>query len=257
MLDTILATKKKEIADLVLPEAQVVERHSLYQALSRSNRSLGLIAEVKKASPSKGIIKESFNPVAIATEYERAGADAISVLTDQVYFQGHRDYLTEIKRSTKLPIMRKDFIVSELQVEESFRIGADAILLIAGTVPDTELYKLYQLAYQKGLECLVEVHEQAELEQLLTVFTPQIIGINNRDLKTFKTDLNQTARISKLVPEGSLIVSESGIHTPDDLTQVQTAGASAVLVGESLMRAETPTHGIHALFGEGSHETTS
>ncbi|TSB46919.1 indole-3-glycerol phosphate synthase TrpC [Alkalicoccobacillus porphyridii] len=257
MLETILKTKRKEISELILPEEMEVERHSLYQSLIRPQRTVGLIAEVKKASPSKGLIREQFNPVEIATEYEKAGADAISVLTDEHYFQGHREYLSAIKQSTKLPIMRKDFIIDEIQIEESFRIGADALLLIAGTVSDEKLYELYQSAYRRGLECLVEVHEREELEGLLNVFTPQIIGINNRNLKTFQTDLGQTENIAELVPKESIFISESGIHLPEDIERVKSAGAQAVLVGESLMRAASPTHGIATLFGETNHETTS
>ena len=250
MLDTILKTKKEEITSLVLPEAIEVQRQSLSEALSNSNRNVGLIAEVKKASPSKGLIRENFHPVEIAKDYEASGADAISVLTDQQYFQGHREYLTAIKQATNLPIMRKDFIISEVQIEESVRIGADAILLIAGTVTDQELYQLYQSAYKKGLECLVEVHALEELESLLDVFSPEIIGINNRNLKTFQTDLHQTERMAELVPKGSILVSESGIHGPSDVKRLQAAGAKAILVGESLMRADSPKEGIESLFGE-------
>ncbi|MCM2674341.1 indole-3-glycerol phosphate synthase TrpC [Alkalicoccobacillus plakortidis] len=257
MLETILNTKKQEIATLVMPESTKVERRSLYQAIKQPNRELGLIAEVKKASPSKGLIREDFQPVEIAKAYEAANADAISVLTDQQYFQGHRDFLTAIKKETNIPIMRKDFIIDEQQVEESFRIGADAILLIAGTVSDEELFQLYQSSHQKGMECLVEVHAASELSSLLTVFTPELIGINNRNLKTFSTSLAQTEDIAKLVPEGSLFVSESGIHGYEDVKRVQKAGAGAILVGESLMRAESPNLGIKHLFGELTHDSTS
>ncbi|MEN0643447.1 indole-3-glycerol phosphate synthase TrpC [Alkalicoccobacillus gibsonii] len=250
MLKTILETKKQELESLELPPAQQVTKRSLYKALREPNRQIGLIAEVKKASPSKGLIREDFQPVEIALAYEASGADAISVLTDQQYFQGHRDYLTAIKKETTIPIMRKDFIIDEQQVEESARIGADAILLIAGTVSDEDLHQLYQSAHNKGMECLVEVHAADELTNLLMVFTPQLIGINNRNLKTFSTTLHQTEEIAKGVPAGTMFVSESGIHTPEDLIQVGKAGASAVLVGESLMRAESPNLGIKHLFGE-------
>ncbi|WYP28268.1 indole-3-glycerol phosphate synthase TrpC [Alkalihalobacillus sp. FSL W8-0930] len=250
MLETILETKKQELLSLELPPTQQVTKRSLYRALREPNRQVGLIAEVKKASPSKGLIREDFQPVEIAQAYEASGADAISVLTDQQYFQGHRDYLTAIKKETTIPVMRKDFIIDEQQVEESARIGADAILLIAGTVTDEALHELYQSAHHKGMECLVEVHAADELTRLLEVFTPQLIGINNRNLKTFVTSLKQTEEIAKGVPAGTMFVSESGIHTPKDLNQVSLAGASAVLVGESLMRAESPNLGIKYLFGE-------
>ncbi|WP_100372708.1 indole-3-glycerol phosphate synthase TrpC [Bacillus sp. FJAT-45037] len=257
MLNTIIQTKKEELHTLELPPVTSVERKSLFHALSMPNRSVGLIAEVKKASPSKGLIREDFDPVAIAKEYEQSGADAISVLTDQVYFKGHRDYLRDIKQTVQLPILRKDFIIDQKQIEESVRIGADAILLIAGIMPNEALKKLYDEAVSSGLECLVEVHEEEELTSLLKVFTPQIIGVNNRNLKTFKTDLKQTGRMGALVPIESVFVSESGIHTHADLSTVKEFGAQAVLVGESLMRAKTPTIGIQSLFGGEFLETSS
>ncbi|WP_078553280.1 indole-3-glycerol phosphate synthase TrpC [Bacillus alkalicellulosilyticus] len=257
MLSQIIDTKLDEIETLELPPAIKVERKSLAASLRNSNRQLGLIAEVKKASPSKGIIKEDFHPVDIAKGYENGGADAISVLTDQKYFKGHRDYLTAIKQTVNLPILRKDFIISELQIEESVRIGADAILLIAAVFEPERLKELYNLAYEKGLECLVEVHSEEELTELLVHFTPEIIGVNNRNLKTFETSLEQTEIISKLIPEGSLFISESGIHTPADAAQVQKAGANGVLVGESLMRAESPEIGIRNLLGDDRNGTAS
>ncbi|WP_088102203.1 indole-3-glycerol phosphate synthase TrpC [Halalkalibacter urbisdiaboli] len=257
MLDKILATKQEELTALTLPEAVKVQHYSLYDALKNSHRSVGLIAEVKKASPSKGVICEDFEPTSIAKGYEEGGADAISVLTDVSYFQGHRDYLTAVKQTVQLPILRKDFIIDELQIEESVRIGADAILLIVGTVPIDQLKSLYDKAYDKGLECLVEVHAVEELAELLETFTPKIIGVNNRNLKTFETSLEQTKIMSKLVPEGSLFVSESGIHTRADIDYVKEQGAAGVLVGEALMRAETPQRGIDTLFGGEAVETTS
>ncbi len=180
---------------------------------------------------------------------KNGGADALSVLTDAHYFQGHRDYLTAVKQTVDLPVLRKDFIISNVQVEESKRIGADALLLIVDTVPIEQLKELYDMAYALGLECLVEVHSEAELEQLLAAFTPKIIGINNRNLKTFETSLTQTEAMSAYIPEGSLFVSESGIHSRADLDRVKRAGAAAVLVGESLMRAKSPQVGIEQLFG--------
>jgi len=249
MLEKILETKKEEIAALNLPEQVDVPHYSLYEALCSPNRSIGLIAEVKKASPSKGVIKEQFDPVTIAKGYKKGGADAISVLTDVQYFQGHRDYLTAIKQSVSLPVMRKDFIIDKQQVDETVRIGADALLLIVGTVPILKLKELYDYAYSQGLECLVEVHAKSELEELLATFCPNIIGVNNRNLKTFETSLSQTEEMAELIPDGSLFVSESGIHVKQDLERVGKVGASGVLVGESLMRAESPEIGISHLFG--------
>ncbi|UOE92335.1 indole-3-glycerol phosphate synthase TrpC [Alkalihalobacillus sp. LMS39] len=250
MLSQIIETKLDEIESLTLPAAIDVKKKSLFHSLQASNRELALIAEVKKASPSKGIIKENFQPIEIAKGYERGGADAISVLTDVQYFQGHRDYLTAIKQNVTLPILRKDFIISELQIEESVLIGADAILLIAAVFEPKRLKELYDLAYSYGLECLVEVHSQKELEEMLALFTPQMIGVNNRNLKTFETSLQQTEDISQYIPKESLFISESGIHTFADTERVKRAGANGVLVGESLMRAKTPEHGIVELLGD-------
>lgn len=249
MLNTILKTKEEEVASLQLPEQKDVPSYSFYDALLHPNNKIALIAEVKKASPSKGVIREDFDPVKIARSYEAAGADAISVLTDEQYFQGHRDYLSAIKEVVSIPVMRKDFIIDERQIEETVRIGADAVLLIVGTVPIDQLNYLYDVAYDKGLDCLVEVHAKEELEQLLETFTPKIIGVNNRDLKTFNTSLTQTEEMAKLIPKESIFISESGIFTSDDIDRVARAGASGVLVGESLMRAETPEIGIKTLFG--------
>ncbi|GAE25075.1 indole-3-glycerol phosphate synthase [Halalkalibacter wakoensis JCM 9140] len=250
MLEKILETKRQEIVQLTtLPEQINVRHFSLFEALSHPNRSVGLIAEVKKASPSKGIIREDFEPVTIATGYEKGGADAISVLTDVSYFQGHRDYLTAIKQEVSIPVMRKDFIIDKKQIDETKRIGADAMLLIVGTVPVEDLKQLYDYAYSIGLECLVEVHAKEELVELLACFTPKIIGVNNRNLKTFETSLSQTEEMASLIPEGSLFVSESGIFHREDIERVGKVGASGILVGESLMRAESPEVGIAALFG--------
>ncbi|WP_100407218.1 indole-3-glycerol phosphate synthase TrpC [Bacillus solitudinis] len=257
MLNKILETKRKEIEALQLPEAIEATHYSLYEALKHSKRSVGLIAEVKKASPSKGVICEDFHPTEIAKGYEQGGADAISVLTDVDYFQGHREYLMAVKQTVSIPILRKDFIIDEQQIEESVRIGADAILLIVGTVPITRLKKLYEIAYAKGLECLVEVHAIEELRELLDTFTPKIIGVNNRNLKTFETSLEQTKIMSKLIPEGSLFVSESGIHNRSDIDYVKDQGAAGILVGEALMRAESPQIGIDSLFGGENVATTS
>ncbi|OLO42562.1 indole-3-glycerol phosphate synthase [Alkalihalophilus pseudofirmus] len=249
MLKKIIETKIEELDQITLPPAISVERQSLFKHLSKPNRKIGLIAEVKKASPSKGIIKENFQPVEIGKAYETAGADAISVLTDRTYFQGHRSYLTAIKEEVKIPILRKDFIISPIQIEESVRIGADAILLIAGIFETQKLQELYTIAYDKGLECLVEVHSNEELEEVLSVFTPKILGVNNRNLKTFETSLEQTELLSSIIPKDSLFISESGIHSSDDVDRVYRAGANGILVGESLMRANTPAEGIDALFG--------
>lgn len=249
MLNKILNTKKQEVEQLTLPPSQQFANKSLYNALKNKKNEVALIAEVKKASPSKGIIKDDFDPVQIAKDYENGGADALSVLTDTLYFQGQKEYLTAIKRVVSLPILRKDFIIDPLQVIESKFIGADAILLIGEAMEASKLHELYVQAYELGLECIVEVHSITVLEQILAIFAPKIIGVNNRNLQTFETTLAQTEAIATAIPKDSLFVSESGIFTYDDIKRVAKAGADAVLVGESLMRAETPGIGINYLFG--------
>ncbi|MEC1716729.1 indole-3-glycerol phosphate synthase TrpC [Schinkia azotoformans] len=252
MLNKIIETKKEEVAQLVLPPKESVKPVSFFNALQNTKNEVALIAEVKKASPSKGIIKENFDPIQIAKEYERGGADAISVLTDSRYFQGKREYIPAIKKAVSLPILRKDFIIDENQVLESKLIGADAILLIAEVLEASKLYEFYQFATELGLDCLVEIHSSEALEGILSIFTPKIIGVNNRNLKTFEVTLEQTETITSYIPEESLFISESGIFTHDDILRVKKAGAKAVLVGESLMRAETPAQGILTLFGAGA-----
>ena len=204
---------------------------------------------MKKASPSKGLIKEDFVPVQIAKDYEAAKADAISVLTDTPFFQGENSYLSDVKRAVSIPVLRKDFIDS-LQVEESRRIGADAILLIGEVLDPLHLHELYLEAGEKGMDVLVEVHDASTLEQILKVFTPDILGVNNRNLKTFETSVKQTEQIASLVPKESLLVSESGIGSLEHLTFVNEHGARAVLIGESLMRQTSQRKAIHALFRE-------
>jgi indole-3-glycerol phosphate synthase len=251
MLEKILETKRKEIENLIMPLPQTaVKKASFMNALRNPKRRIALIAEVKKASPSKGVIRENFEPMKIAKAFEEAGADAISVLTDQLYFRGHRDYLAQIKQIVGIPVLRKDFLIDRRQIEESVRIGADAVLLIGEALEVSKLKELYDEAYEKGLECLVEVHNRETLENILSVFTPRIIGINNRNLKTFETSLRATKELAQLIPRESLCVSESGIHSFKDLQTVQMHGADAVLVGEALMRKTNVALGVKVLFGE-------
>lgn len=250
MLEKIIKQKKEEVKTLVLPVEQPFEKRSFKEALASPNRFIGLIAEVKKASPSKELIKEDFVPVQIAKDYEAAKADAISVLTDTPFFQGENSYLSDVKRAVSIPVLRKDFIIDSLQVEESRRIGADAILLIGEVLDPLHLHELYLEAGEKGMDVLVEVHDASTLEQILKVFTPDILGVNNRNLKTFETSVKQTEQIASLVPKESLLVSESGIGSLEHLTFVNEHGARAVLIGESLMRQTSQRKAIHALFGE-------
>ncbi|MFP7230547.1 indole-3-glycerol phosphate synthase TrpC [Bacillus subtilis] len=250
MLENIIKQKKEEVKTLVLPEEQPFEKRSFKEALASPNRFIGLIAEVKKASPSKGLIKKDFVPEQIAADYETAQADALSVLTDTPFFRGKNSYLSDVKRTVSIPVLRKDFIIDSLQVEESKRIGADAILLIGEVLDPLHLHELYLEAGEKGLDVLVEVHDASTLKQILKVFTPDILGINNRNLKTFETSIKQTEQIASLVPKESLLVSESGIGSLEHLTFVKEQGARAVLIGESLMRQTSQQKAIHALFGE-------
>ncbi|MBH0231162.1 indole-3-glycerol phosphate synthase TrpC [Halobacillus yeomjeoni] len=247
MLETILAVKRQEIERLFLPEEQSFTHKSLYDSLKNSPYDAGLIAEVKKASPSKGIIREDFNPVRIAHDYDKAGVQAISVLTDQHFFQGHRDFLTDIKKVVDVPVLRKDFIIDSIQVAESAYIGADAILLIGEALEAEKLHELYLQAEELGMEALVEVHSEETLEKVLGQFTPKLLGINNRNLHTFETKLTQTERMADLVPEQSLLVSESGIFTHEDVQEVVAYGAEGILVGESLMRQKNIAQGVREL----------
>ncbi|QGQ46687.1 indole-3-glycerol phosphate synthase TrpC [Metabacillus sediminilitoris] len=250
MLNKIIETKKEEIKNLVLPADEKLPHRSFYQALKYPKREIGLIAEVKKASPSKGLIKENFQPVEIALAYEKGGADCLSVLTDNPFFQGKREYLTSVKKSVNLPILRKDFIIDHIQVDEAKRIGADAILLIGEALDPSLLKELNQYATELTLDVLVEVHDLQTLEQVLKVITPKILGVNNRNLKTFEVDIQQLENMVSYIPKDTLLVSESGLYTKDDLKQVQQYGAKAVLVGESLMRKEDQTLAIQQFFGE-------
>src|SRR5450631_3086790 len=202
--------------------------------------SIALIAEVKKASPSAGIICKDFDPVKIAKEYESSGASCLSVLTDEKFFQGSLDYLRQIRAAVKIPLLRKDFIIDERQILEAIEWGADAILLIIAILSDEQLQKFHSLAVEAGLAVLVEVHDEAELERALNI-SPQLIGVNNRDLKTFKVDLATTERLAATlnscagVPP-AMLVAESGIHTRADVERLKQCGAGAILVGESLVK---------------------
>lgn len=200
-------------------------------------RQISLIAELKKASPSRGVIKEDFDPQIMAISYERAGASAISILTEEKFFQGNLTYIQEVKKVTKLPILRKDFILDSYQIYESMAAGADAILLITSILPHNYLKRFLSLAQTLNLHCLVEVHNLGELKRVLNT-SAQIIGINNRNLKNFKVDLKTTAELTKFIPEDKIVVSESGIFTSSDVKFLKEAGVDAILVGEALMLAD-------------------
>ena len=198
--------------------------------------TLSVISEVKKASPSKGLICPDFHPVDIAVKYEKSGADAISCLTEEYYFQGSSEYLSEIRKAVKIPVLRKDFIFDEYQIYEAKTLGANAVLLISAVLSPSQMHEYSELAHELGLECLVEVHNEDEYKKT-TSFVPDMLGINNRNLYTFDVDLNTTGRLAEIVGEQSVLVSESGIKTNDDMKTVRKLGADAVLIGETLMKS--------------------
>lgn len=252
ILDTIVEQKKREVAQLParliaagdLRDALLEhgERRDFLAGLRKPRQGdIALIAEVKKASPSAGVICKDFDPVRIAKEYEAAGASCLSVLTDEKFFQGSLDHLRQIRAAVKLPLLRKDFIIDERQILEAIEWGADAILLIVAILSDDKLKKFHSLSAEAGLPALVEVHDEAELERALKTGAT-LIGVNNRDLKTFKVDLATTERLaaklfsSPATRHPSLLVAESGIRTRADVERLKKCGANAILVGESLMR---------------------
>ncbi len=264
ILDKIVETKRQEVAQrsLAAPTDQLKEKirslprpRNFFQAITRkTNKPLNLIAEIKKASPSAGVIRPDFDPVKIALDYEAAGADALSVLTDEKYFQGHLSYIALVRQAVSLPVLRKDFIIDPYQVYEARAAGADAILLIAECLETSRMIDLQILATELNMTCLIEVHD---LENLMRVRDQVIglphksyslLGINNRDLRTFKTDLGTTLRMAELVEDRSILVSESGIHRYEDVRKLADAGVSAVLVGESLMRSNDIPGKIRELF---------
>jgi indole-3-glycerol phosphate synthase len=221
---------------------------SLEAALRRSG--LRVIAEIKKASPSRGVIREDFHPVDIALQYAEAGAAAISVLTEEKHFQGSLAYLTAVRERVDLPLLRKDFIVDEYQVHEARAAGADAVLLIVAALGRDRLSALMAEAARVGLECLVEVHDEKELAAANEAGAA-LIGINNRDLATFTTDLGVSLRLASLARPGAVVVSESGIGDASDIARLRAAGIRSVLVGESFMRASDPGKALAAMIRRG------
>lgn len=207
---------------------------------------LSCICEVKKASPSKGLIRPDFRPLELAKEYEAAGADCISCLTEEHYFQGHAEYLKAIAASVNIPVLRKDFVIDEYQIYEAKALGASAVLLIAAVLEFDVMKAFFDLAHSLGMDCLMEVHTPEETETVQRL-KPRLLGVNNRNLKTFEVDLAHTAELAGMRQEGQLFVSESGIKNNADMRTVQKNGADAVLIGETLMRSDNITETLHAL----------
>jgi indole-3-glycerol phosphate synthase len=264
ILDKIVEEKKREVAGL---PARIIaagdlrdallehgERRDFRAALLKSSKpsqnspGIALIAEVKKASPSAGVICPDFDPIRIAREYEAAGANCLSVLTDGKFFQGALEYLRQIRSSVKLPLLRKDFIIDERQILEAIEWGADAILLIVSILSDEQLRKFHSLAMEAGLAALVEVHDATELDRALKT-DAELIGVNNRDLKTFTVDLATTEKLAAKLNGERILVAESGIHTRADVERLKKCGAKAILVGESLLRGGDIQGKVRQLLG--------
>ena len=257
VLDKICADKRVHIKERqsAIPLSEIT-RHAKEAPPPRGfinalkTKKLGLIAEVKKASPSKGIIRADFNPAIIAAAYQSGGATCLSVLTDEPYFQGKDEYLTAVKNAVSLPILRKDFMLDEYQIIESRALGADCILLIMAALTDDDALHLYKTATSLGMDSLIEIHDEDELRRALKL-SPAMIGVNNRSLKTLNVDLKTGHELGPKIPNGILKVAESGIDTNDDIKSFQSAGYTAFLVGESLMREPDIANATTRLLGQG------
>lgn len=258
ILRKILARKAEEVAARrakhTLASLEVgIQQQSAPRGFARALQqrvSVGepaVIAEVKKASPSKGVIREDFRPAQIAESYHAGGASCLSVLTDQDFFQGSDEYLVQARSACDLPVLRKDFTVDPYQVVEARAMGADAVLLIVAALEDGQMFELAQTAAEAGLDVLVEVHDRAELDRALALSTP-LIGVNNRDLHSFETNLQTTLDLLPHIPADRLVITESGIHTSQDVALMREADVSAFLVGEAFMRAQEPGEKLRELF---------
>lgn len=258
ILDTIAASAKERVAAAkeALPLAEQIARaresdcntgFPFEQALAKKRMSF--ICEVKKASPSKGLIAPEFPYVQIAKEYEAAGADAISVLTESAYFQGKNEYLTKIRQTVQIPLLRKDFTVDEYMIYEAKNIGADAVLLICAILSPMQLSEYAGIARELGLSALVEAHDEREVKMALAA-DARIVGVNNRNLKDFTVDINNSVRLREMVPENILFVSESGMKTRQDIERLEQNGTNAVLIGETLMRSADKKAALQELRGQ-------
>ena len=252
ILDTIVAQKKLEVAQLkaagIKKPDHPVEPPRAFMENLVSSADIAVIAEVKKASPSKGVICPDFDPAAIAASYQEGGAEAVSVLTDEKFFQGSLDYIPLVRQQVKLPVIRKDFIIHELQIKQAAIFGADAILLIAAILDREQIRDYLQMSEELRLDVLVEVHDEKELEKSLAAGCG-MIGINNRDLRDFTVDLGTTVRLRREIPAQIPVVSESGIKDREDITMLRDHGVTAVLIGETLMRAANRADALRRLRG--------
>ena len=244
-----LRSKTRSLAQLREQAAQAEPVRGFYQALRNKVQAqqAAVIAEIKKASPSKGVIRANFEPVSIAQSYEQGGAACLSVLTDAPYFQGHETYLQAARAACNLPVIRKDFIVHEYQVTEARAIHADCILLIVAALEDSQMAELYAQARELGMDVLIETHDRAELERALAL-QPPFLGINNRNLRTFATRLRTTLDLLPYIPSDTLLVTESGIHSQADVQLLREHEVNAFLVGEAFMRAPDPGTELKQLF---------
>lgn len=251
ILDRIVARKKEEVAELRRrpgnPPAAVEPPRGFYRALV-DYPGLAVIAEAKKASPSKGVICPDFDPVAIAKSYQEGGAQALSVLTDVDFFQGDLGYIPAVRQAVSLPVLRKDFIVHETQIRQARAYGADAILLIVAILDAFQLRDYQLMAAELGMDTLVEVHDERETERALKAES-RLLGVNNRDLRDFSVDLETTIRVQREVPDGVVLISESGIRDHRDVERLAACGVKGVLVGESLMRAGDRAAALRILTG--------
>lgn len=261
ILKRIIERKEQEVAErkqrvsrraLEVRAADARPTRGFAQALHRrvASGAAAVIAEIKRASPSKGVIREDFAPAEIARSYAHGGASCLSVLTDRDFFQGDDQDLIDARAACALPVIRKDFIIDGYQILEARSMGADCVLLIAACLDDATLAELAALAEDVGLDVLIEVHDAQELERSLAV-PSRLLGINNRDLRSFEVDLQTTLRLRSLVPPDRLLITESGIHTAEDVRQMRDHGVHAFLVGESLMRAQDPGKTLESLFSPG------
>ncbi len=259
ILEKIIARKFDEIAErsanITISQlqqqlkTQAPTRHFADTLIGKVNaKKPAVIAEIKKASPSKGVIRTPFYPAEIAKGYELGGATCLSVLTDKDFFQGCESYLQEARAACDLPVLRKDFMVDPYQIVESRAIGADCILLIAAALTNSQMKELEDTAYESGLDVLVEVHNQVELDRALSLLKTPLLGINNRDLHTFDVSLQTTLDLYKQVPDNRIVVTESGILTPQDVKLMLENGIYSFLIGEAFMRAELPGAALNKLF---------